>query len=559
MITITINDRHYQVDENQTIIQAAVKHNIEIPYFCWHPKLSVSGNCRMCLVEVEQMPKLVIACMTPVADGMVIHTNNERVITARQAVMEFLLINHPLDCPICDEAGECKLQDYAYTYSRGVSRFDELKVHKPKRVPLGPRVILDVERCIMCSRCIRFSEEIAKQPVLTFTQRGDYVVLTTFPDQELDNPYSMNVIDICPVGALTSRDFRFKSRVWEMASTETICVGCARGCNTYLWTRNNQAMRLTPRINNEVNEHWMCDHGRLSTYKYINEDVRIQEPMVLHDGKYVEVTWELAIETAADGLKRYKGKEIAVIASPYSTNEENYLLKKFAHTILKTPNIDYLDHVIAEDEDDILIRADKTPNSSGLKLLGIRERKEGLDWTGIVKGIREGRIKCLYVMNEDIAAIDEVRELLPKLELLIVHSWSHNKTTQHAHVVFSSTTYAEMSGTITNFKGRVQLLRPAIVTKGSKRALEGLSMSRWDAFATQYDKWGRGPKRNALPAWEVITDLANQLGGKFRYGSAESVFEELTSELKPFKGLTYNAIGRIGVLARTAHGKSIPV
>ena len=214
MAKITIDGKQFEADGKRTIIEAARENGIEIPHFCWHPKLSVAGNCRMCLVEVEKLPKLVIACATQIADGMVVHTANPNVIKAREAVMEFLLINHPLDCPICDEAGECKLQDYAYQYSRGYSRFDEDKVHKPKRVELGPHVMLDTERCIMCSRCIRFCDEIAKKPQLTFTQRGTHVELTTFPGEQLDNPYSMNVIDICPVGALTSRDFRFKARVW---------------------------------------------------------------------------------------------------------------------------------------------------------------------------------------------------------------------------------------------------------------------------------------------------------------------------------------------------------
>ncbi|MGH2567830.1 MAG: 2Fe-2S iron-sulfur cluster-binding protein, partial [Bacteroidota bacterium] len=218
MAKITIDGKTYDVDPKLSVIQAAAENGIEIPHFCWHPKLSVAGNCRMCLVEIEKMPKLAIACATQVSDGMVVKTQSERTINAREAVMEFLLINHPLDCPICDEAGECKLQDYAYKYSVGNSRFEHDKVHKPKRVELGPHVLLDVERCIMCSRCVRFSDEIAKQPVLTFTQRGDHVVLTTFPDTRLDNAYSMNVIELCPVGALTSRDFRFKSRVWEMSS-----------------------------------------------------------------------------------------------------------------------------------------------------------------------------------------------------------------------------------------------------------------------------------------------------------------------------------------------------
>src|ERR1041385_1731991 len=259
MAKITIDGKPYEVDNKLTVIQAAREQGISIPHFCWHPKLSVAGNCRICLVEIEKMPKLAIACATTVTDGMVVKTNSDKVLNAREAVMEFLLINHPLDCPICDEAGECKLQDYAYKHSTGVSRFDFEKVRKPKRVELGPNVMLDVERCIMCSRCIRFCDEIAKKPQLVFTQRGDHVELTTFPEEKLDNPYSMNTIDICPVGALTSKEFRFKARVWEMSSTDTVCVGCARGCNTKMWVRNNEILRLTPRNNPEVNDYWMCD------------------------------------------------------------------------------------------------------------------------------------------------------------------------------------------------------------------------------------------------------------------------------------------------------------
>ncbi len=549
MVTITINGKQYQVDENQTILQAAVELGIEIPYFCWHPKLTVSGNCRMCLVEVEKMPKLVIGCMTKVADGMVVHTANDRVIEARQAIMEFLLINHPLDCPICDEAGECKLQDYAYNYSRGVSRFDETKVHKPKRVPLGPKVLFDAERCILCSRCIRFCEEVAGKPQLHFVQRGDHTTIETFPGEELDNPYSMNVIDICPVGALTSRDFRFRSRVWEMASTESICVGCARGCNTYLWTRNNEAMRLTPRINESVNSHWMCDYGRLETFKFVNEDIRLQEPMIKQDGKHIVVSWDQAIETAARRLKDFKPKEIAVIASPYTTNEDNYILQKFAREMTKAVSIDYPDHIKDGDEDDILIRADKTPNSTGLKLLGIRGDGKKTGIPEMMQAVKEKKIKCLIVMAEDVASDPAYEKVLSNAELLIVHTWSHNKTTALADIIFSASTYAEMHGTMTNFEGMVQQIKPAIITKGQNRALEGLNMSRWDKFGTQYDKWGRGPRRNARPGWEVFSQLANAMGGKFRYQSAEDVFREITEKIPAFKGLSYQSIGRLGAKA----------
>ena len=271
MPTFILDGKELEFKPGQTIIEAAKAAGIEIPHFCWHPALTVAGNCRICLVEVEKAPKGMIACATQITDGMVVHSNSPKAIHMRNAVMEFLLINHPLDCPICDEAGECKLQDYAYKYSIGKSRFDEVKNHKDKRVELGPNVMFDQERCISCSRCIRFCEEVAKDPELTFVSRGEHVTIETFPGEQLDNPYSMNVIDICPVGALTSRDFRFKARVWDMSHTDSICTGCARGCNINIWVRDNEILRLTPRENMDVNQYWMCDHGRLDTFKFVND------------------------------------------------------------------------------------------------------------------------------------------------------------------------------------------------------------------------------------------------------------------------------------------------
>ena len=364
MAKITIDGNQFEVDSKRTIIEAARENGISIPHFCWHPKLSVSGNCRMCLVEVEKMPKLAIACSTQVAEGMVVHTKTDRVFHAREAVMEFLLINHPLDCPICDEAGECKLQDYAYKHSAGYSRFQEDKVHKPKRVEIGPRVMFDAERCILCSRCIRFCDEVAGVHQLQFVERGDHTVIETFPGEALDNSYSMNVVDICPVGALTNRDFRFKARVWEMSFTESVCQGCARGCNVEIGVRNNEILRLTPRRNEEVNSYWMCDHGRLDTFKSVNAVTRIKAPMVRRDAALVEVDWDEAIAKVASELKSFKKSEIAVLGSAFATNEDNYAVQRLAKEVLGTKNIDFMRHVIEGDEDDILIRADKTPNST---------------------------------------------------------------------------------------------------------------------------------------------------------------------------------------------------
>ncbi len=558
MARMTIDGKEYDVDPKLTIIQAAAENGIEIPHFCWHPSLSVAGNCRMCLVEVEKMPKLAIACATQVADGMIVKTESERAIKARQAVMEFLLINHPLDCPICDEAGECKLQDYSYKYSIGYSRFEEDKVHKPKRVELGPHVMLDVERCIMCSRCIRFSDEIAKQPVLTFTQRGDHVVLTTFPGTKLDNPYSMNVIELCPVGALTSTDFRFKSRVWEMSSTESVCPGCARGCNMQIWVRNNQILRQTPRLNEEVNSYWMCDAGRLNTYKPVNSPQRLKAPMVRKDGALVEVGWDEAIAKAASELKSFKKNELAALASAYATNEDNYVFLRFVREVLGTKNLDFVRHVVEGDEDELLIRADKTPNSTGLKLLGVGPMEGGRDLTGIIQGIKEGVIRALYILEDDVASVPEIAAVLPNLQLLVVHSSIQNKTTEYADVVLSASTYAERHGTFTNFLGRVQRIRPAVATLEHDRALDGFAMSRWDKFASHNDRWGRPMKRDARPTWRILTALAGALGTKFRYNTSEEVFKEITERVPAFKGLSYAKLGSGGVTIQLREQAAVP-
>lgn len=559
MAKITIDGKEYEVDPKLSVIQAAAQQGIEIPHFCWHEKLSVAGNCRMCLVEIEKMPKLAIACATQVAEGMVVKTMSDKVIKARQAVMEFLLINHPLDCPICDEAGECKLQDYSYKYSVGYSRFEEDKVHKPKRVELGPNVMLDVERCIMCSRCIRFSDEIAKQPVLIFTERGTHVVLTTFPGTVLDNPYSMNVIELCPVGALTSKDFRFKSRVWEMSATESVCVGCARGCNTNMWVRNNEVLRLTPRLNEDVNSYWMCDSGRLNTFKFVNSQERLNSSFIRKEGTLVETGWDETIAKVVSELRLFKKTEIAAIGSSYSTNEDNYVFQKLMKEIIGTKNIDLVPHIKEGDQDELLIRADKTPNSSGAMQVGVKPAEGGLDLKGIIKGIGEGTIKALYVLDDDIAAIPEIVSVLSNLQLLIVHSSVKNRTVELADIVLSCSTYAEKHGTFTNFEGRVQRIRPAVATVEQDRALDGFAMSRWDKFASHNDRWGRPIKKDARPSWRILAAIAGAMGAKIKYNTAEDVFKEIAERIPAFKGLSYLKIGSRGATIKTSETVSSPV
>ena len=548
MPNIIIDGNSVEFYQGQTIIEAARKKGIEIPHFCWHPKLSISGNCRICLVEVEKMPKLVIACSTLASEGMVVHTKSEKVIAAQNAVMEFLLINHPLDCPICDEAGECKLQDYAYKYGVGESRFVEEKVHKDKRVALGPRVMFDGERCISCSRCIRFCDEIAKDPELTFVQRGDRVTIVTYPGEEMDNTYSMNTIDICPVGALTSRDFRFKARVWEMSSTNAICVGCSRGCNTEIWVRNNEILRLTPRHNEEVNSYWMCDHGRLNTFKNVNAETRIDSPKIRKDGQLQNMAWDEAINLAASKLKSFSKDQIAVIGSPFATCEDNYITAKFARTVLQTGNLDFIRHIDPAFADDILRTEDLTPNSLGAELTGVQPSKSGQDIKGILNSIKEKKIKALYIIEDDIIeAYSEFESAIAGLDIFIVHSANENKSTAIADIVFPSSTFAEKNGTFINVNGMIQRIRPAVATIEQDRAIDGMSMSRLDKFGTKWDRWASGKKIDAKSTWKILTSIAKSMGSKLKYNMAEEVFNEMAETLKEFKSIDYDDIGESGV------------
>jgi len=543
MPKFVLDGKEIEFVPGQTIIQAAKKHGIDIPHFCWHESLSISGNCRVCLVEVEKIPKLVIACSTLAAEGMIVHSASEKALAARNAVMEFLLINHPLDCPICDEAGECKLQDYAYEHSVGESRFTEEKNHKDKRVPLGPYVMFDAERCISCSRCIRFCDEIAKDPELTFVKRGDRVTIVTYPGEQMNNPYSLNTTDICPVGALTNSDFRFKARVWDMSSTKSVCTGCSRGCNSEIWVRNNEVLRLTPRYNEEVNSYWMCDHGRINTFKFINSDNRVDGPHIRRDGKLTKVEWAEALSVTANELKSYPKTEIEFIGSPFASNEDNYTLYKFAK-LIGFNNVLFTRHIDPEFGDDILRQNDVSPNSAGAELVGLIPTSS-LD--SIIKSINDGKIKALFLIDDDIVSPNPgLENILAKLDLLIVISTNFDKTASLADIVFPSATYAEKNGTMVNFQGMIQRLRPAVTTIELDRSMDVMSQSRLDKFGTKFDRWAQGKQRDAKSAWKIISSISNTMGYKLKYNSVENVFDEMTKSVEAFKGLDYDDVGESG-------------
>src|SRR5688500_10366196 len=331
-----------------TMIQACNAVKVDVPHYCYHPKLPVAGNCRMCLVEfgtpamgpdrkpllnpdgtpkIAKSPRPAIACATPVSPGMEIYTNTPGVTDMRKSVLEFLLINHPLDCPICDQAGECKLQEYSVDYGQSQSRFVEQKVHKPKRVDLGPRIVLDDERCILCTRCIRFTRDIAGDDALGIVNRGSYNVLTAYPGKAFDNNYTLNTVDICPVGALTSKDFRFKMRVWFLRETKSICTSCGTGCNIIMGSREGIIHRYEPRENADVNARWMCDYRRLNHKAMTRADRHSEVRFKDTDGNQVTGSWATAVRDLSQAFSSASNGSVAIIASARQSNHELYLLK----------------------------------------------------------------------------------------------------------------------------------------------------------------------------------------------------------------------------------------
>ncbi len=561
MPQIIIDGRIIEAAPGKTIIEAALDNGITIPHFCWHPALSVAGNCRMCLVNVgthkkdtdgslmygddgapvvNWFPKMQIACATPVADGMIVDTTSQKTEGAQNAVMEFLLINHPLDCPICDEAGQCKLQEYAFMHSKGKSRFAEEKTHKEKRVELGPNVMFDGERCISCSRCIRFADEVAKQPVLSFVQRGDKVTIRTFPDTTFDSEYSMNVIDICPVGALTSIDFRFKARVWEMSFTDSICPGCARGCNIKIGVMNNEVLRTEPRTNMHVNTYWMCDTGRLTTPALVNE-ARLSGPMVRTNGQLAAASWDEALEAASSALRNLKGSQIAVVGSAHASNEDNYVLARLAHDVLKTGNVDYIKHNDHTFGDEFLRVNDKSPNAIGAHTVGIAPRGDGHGIDAMADRIKRGDVKALIVMAEDLSAHPSLADASASVDTLIVIGSHDTVTAKQANVFLPMSTWAESEGTFTNTLHRVQRFEPAVVTKENLRSM-GMKMSRWDKFGAPNDRWSQGEQRNCRPAWQILRSIAQQLGATWNYTSSSDVFADIAAHVQQFNGMSYELL-----------------
>ena len=518
-----------------TMIQACAAAQVDVPHYCYHPKLPVAGNCRMCLVEfgtpavgpdrkpilnpdgsskIARSPRPAIACATPVSPGMEIYTETAAVKKMREGVLEFLLINHPLDCPICDQAGECKLQEYSVEYGQSASRFVEPKVHKPKRVDLGPRIVLDDERCILCTRCIRFTRDIVGEDALGIVNRGSYNTLAAYPGKLFANNYTLNTVDICPVGALTSKDFRFQMRVWFLKETKSLCTSCATGCNIVIGSREGKIYRFEPRENDAVNVCWMCDYGRLN-YKWIGSQDRlrkVQSPK--SEVQSQPEGWSLVIGEVSERLKQAAGGSAAVIGSARQSNEELYLLAKLAKTLgAVTDSVPRM-----AEGDRLLLNADRNPNSTGARLTGIAAEPIGSNLPKIAEGIRTGRIKTLLVVGEDVTRHGLGPDLLGKLETLIVSDILPSETTRLAHYLLPGCAHAEKRGTFCNAKGRVQKFMKAVEPPGDAR-----------------------------PEWEFLRELVSKLSMKDGFATIEGLFNQMAAEVPGFDGLTWAGLGETGV------------
>jgi len=535
MPKLTVDGKEIEVEAGTNLIEVARRLGIEVPHYCYHPGLSIAGQCRLCMVDIEKTPRPTIACNTLAADGMVVHTDTERVRDTRRSIMEFHLINHPLDCPVCDQAGECWLQIYYMKHGLYDPRMKDEKVHKPKAVPLGPHVMLDAERCILCSRCVRFCDEITGTGELGIFHRGDHSEIGLFPGRDLVNNYSANVVDICPVGALTDRDFRFQVRVWYLETAKSVCTGCARGCNVDVHVNRRRphhaegkrVARFKPRFNADVNAWWLCDIGRYH-YDFVDAPSRLTGPLRRNAGGVTEVTWEDAVASVGEALRRYPPDQVGVLASPLMANEDLLALKRVLEArAIKHVAFDVPPAVPAQG-DDFLLRADRTPNRRGAELIGL-----GGDAGGVLAAARAGRLKCLWVFHHDVLAsrwtAAEVTEALGKVETVIFTGTNANATSERAHWVLPAAAWVERDGTFTNFEGRVQRFRTSLEPAG-----------------------------HALPAWDLLGRVLTAIGGTPVGTRAEHWFRELTRAVPAFAGLTYQSIGDHGQMIAGATSTGAP-
>ncbi|MBX3443594.1 MAG: (2Fe-2S)-binding protein [Planctomyces sp.] len=548
MPTVYVNDQPVEIgpEERLNCIQAAQRVGVEIPHYCWHPSLSVVASCRMCLVEVgdtkpdgtvAMQPKLVPGCQTPVRDGTVVIANSQKVQDAQKATLEYLLLNHPLDCPVCDQAGECGLQDYAYRYGRGYSRLDEPKNLKPDKDHIGDQITLFTDRCIMCTRCVRFTREFSGTAELQVVSRGSHEEIDIFPGEPCNNKLAGNVVDLCPVGALCSKDFLYEQRVWWLQRKNSVCPDCSTGCSVHVDQNHDTVFRLTPRHNPQAQGHFMCDEGRFG-WKYIHSEDRLTRPEERIDGRVASQVWEgvlPSLRAALDSAVQRRPASVAAIFSPWMTVEEAYLLAKHLKGLSPEVTLAMIPtRVVGEDDSypkDVrgrtvepvrfTIRAEKAPNRRGVEAV-LRHFQGSIIPAGdVLGGIGSGRFDTLVAVNGDPAGwiTPAQAEPLSRLKLLAVQDILKTPATVHAHYVLAGGSFAERDGTFINHAGLAQTIA---------RAMRGPGESR--------------------PDGRILWDLAGRAG----MFVAARVRQELAAEIPELAALSPASLGELGVMIDAA-------
>lgn len=530
MAYIKIDNQAFEVDAGTSVLEAAESHGIKIPHYCYHPALDAVGSCRMCLVEIEGIPKLQASCNTPIREvphdcringkyDMVVHTRSDIVKKERENILEFLLLNHPLDCPVCDQAGECLLQDYSFRYGRAHSRFEEDKRVQPNEY-LGSMIVINHNRCIMCTRCIRFTRQISGTHELFVDKRGYNSKIAILEDYPLDNLLAGNVADICPLGALLDRDYIHKNRIWNLTTQSSLCTECSIGCNINIYYQGNQIFRVSPRENLKVNGYFVCDIGRYGFHKY--EDVeRITSPLVKKNGKFSEISWEGAFKEIFDNFA--KGKEkylIAGIASPFHTNETNFMFGKLMSQILKGRTVVGILPPIEVEEDisyasGFRISRDRSPNHQGVVDLCLDLE------VNILEVVRDKKIKLMYMLDDGVERRieDSWIEIFRNLHFMVVQAYALTPLAQLAHLVLPGPAPFEREGTLTNDQGRVQWLRPSLPLKGKTR-----------------------------PDWEILMEVMNTVGKReLRYSGVSDVIRKMGDEFPAYTGMSFFHLGDYGL------------
>jgi len=519
MPTFKIDGKEITVEPGTTILQAALQNGIHIPHYCYHPALEIAGSCRLCLVELDNSPKLVTSCSTEARDGMEVRTQTDKVKDARKSMLEFFLINHPLDCPVCDKAGECMLQDYTYKHGSSHSRFVEQKRERPPK-DLGGNILLYRNRCVLCSRCVRFYEDVVGEPYLFIEHRGYKSDISVFPGKGLTHKMTGNIVEICPVGCLIDKDFLFHARVWNLGKTRSVCPGCSTGCNINIESMKDKIYRIRSAENMQVNTHWICDDGRYIYHRFENLD-RMAKPQIRESGQIRQLDWADALDVMTEKLKKLKDSgtmsQLGVAGSAFATNEENYLLKLIfadegngARFFVQKP--------IEAGEDityksGFTIHGDKSPNLRGsTAILGSKDE--------IWNALENGSLSHLVIFNGDVSLTltDHQKQLLQKLEWLVVLDVVKSPLSELAHLVLPVAHFAENEGTYTNFSGQVQRIRPALKLFEANKA-----------------------------GWQVLSDLYAKQFSKPAFTSASDVFASLADHEKSFSGLSYFRLGELGI------------